>query len=163
MSAGLAYDRNQHTTVRRISSHTGRLYRILSPPAPTGAVSGAGWHMHFLLSEADKAIGALNIVATVLPNPDYAVSSLARHLVGAHAIPECLPESASTGILRSPSASQNKRQLRSLALLLLGGDRLIAANVGAYAIFKKCEDMGLIRQVNQGRRNRGLVSSDVDS
>ena len=45
----------------------------------------------------------------------------------------------------------------------LEGDRFIAANVGAYAIFKKCEDMGLIRQVNQGRRNRGLVSSDVDS
>lgn len=29
--------------------------------------------MHFLLSEADRAIGALNIVATVLPSPDLLV------------------------------------------------------------------------------------------
>ncbi|MEK6787574.1 MAG: Fic family protein [Pseudomonadota bacterium] len=40
------------------------------PPLPSLALDGS---LHLLLSEADRAIGALNIVTTVLPNPDLLV------------------------------------------------------------------------------------------
>jgi len=40
------------------------------PPLPALELDG---NLHLLLSEADRAIGALNIVATVLPNPDLLV------------------------------------------------------------------------------------------
>lgn len=40
------------------------------PPVPSLELDG---NLHLLLSEADRAIGALNVVATVLPNPDLLV------------------------------------------------------------------------------------------